>query len=71
MKIKKITYQHRRDFEAIYVCEHCGHEMVAGGYDDTNFHQNVIPEMSCNNCGKTSPKDYEPLSTKYPEGFQV
>jgi len=26
MKIKKIVSQHRRDFIAIYECEHCGHE---------------------------------------------
>jgi len=71
MKIKKITYQHRRDFEAVYVCEHCGHEQVGGGYDDANFHENVIPNMSCKNCGKTSPEDYQPETTKYPEGFQV
>ena len=24
MKIKKITFQIRRDFTAIYECEHCG-----------------------------------------------
>lgn len=26
MKIKEIKSQHRRDFFAIYVCEHCGNE---------------------------------------------
>ena len=25
MKINKITYQHRRDFQAVYECEGCGH----------------------------------------------
>ena len=71
MKIKQIKSQHRRDFEAIYVCEHCGNEETASGYDDGYFHQNVIPAMKCCKCDKTAPKDYRPLTTKYPDGFQV
>ena len=67
MKIKKITDQMRRDFWAIYECEHCGHEKKGSGYDDANFHKNVIPEMECKECGKTSSEDYRPLTTKYPE----
>lgn len=74
MKIKTITYQHRRDFEAIYVCESCGHEEKGRGYDDANFHQNVIPKMKCDKCGESAislGSDYRPLTTKYPEGFQI
>ena len=74
MRIKNIIYQHRRDFAAIYVCEGCEHEIKDGGYDDTNFHHNVIPKMKCKKCGKTSAEcgvDYRPLTTKYPDGFQV
>jgi rubrerythrin len=71
MKIKTKLSQHRRDFEAIYVCEHCGHEDRWGGYDDANFHENVIPNMPCPSCNKTSPKEYTPVPTTYPEGFQV
>jgi len=71
MKIKKITHQHRRDFSAIYECEHCGHTHEGGGYDDANFHQNVIPKMECPDCGKTAGEEYRPLATKYPEGYQV
>jgi len=67
MKIKKITEQIRRDFWAIYKCEHCGHEEKGSGYDDANFHSNVIPTMICKECGKTSGEDYRPLTTKYPE----
>jgi len=67
MKIKKITSQSRRDFYAIYECEHCGHTMWGHGYDDANFHHNVIPGMKCSDCGKTAPDDYMPLTTKYPE----
>lgn len=74
MKIKQITYQHRRDFTAIYECEGCGHEIKGSGYDDRNFHENVIPDMKCPNCNKTGKKlniNYRPLATKYPEGYQI
>ena len=67
MKIKEIKSQHRRDFTAIYVCEHCGHEEEGYGYDDTNFHQNVIPNTKCGKCGKKAPDNYRPLTTKYPD----
>ena len=71
MKIKEILNQSRRDFTAIYVCEHCGHEENGNGYDDANFHQNVIPEMECTECKKKAPDNYMPLTTKYPEGFVI
>ncbi|MEG1563774.1 MAG: hypothetical protein RR365_08615 [Bacteroides sp.] len=74
MKIKEITYQNRRDFKAIYICEGCGAEVDERGYDDAYFHQNVIPNMKCPKCGKTSSElgvDYRPLATKYPEGYQI
>lgn len=72
MKIKKIISQHRRDFWAIYVCEHCGHETdKESGYDDAHFHQNVIPKMECPACKKTADENYQPMSTKYPEGLQL
>lgn len=65
MKIKTITSQHRRDFRAIYECEHCGHTQEGSGYDDPHFHKNVIPAMECKVCGLQAPKNYRPLSTKY------
>ena len=65
MKIQKITSQHRRDFTAIYECEHCGCEKESDGYDDSYFHNNVIPDMKCENCGKKAPDEYRPLATKY------
>ena len=65
MKIKKILSQRRRDFTAIYECEHCGHEQQSGGYDDTYFHQNVIHSMECAKCGETAPDDYRGLAPKY------
>jgi transcription elongation factor Elf1 len=71
MKIKEITSQSRRDFRAIYVCEHCGHEENGSGYDDANFHQNVIPDMKCGKCDKKAADNYRPLAPKYPEGKQL
>lgn len=65
MKIKEITSQSRRDFRAIYVCEHCGHDEEGTGYDDANFHENVIPDMICSDCGKGQADDYKPRETKY------
>ncbi len=66
MKIKEITWRNRRDFEAIYECEHCGNEKIGGGYDDDNFHRNVIPKIRCEKCGKIAAENYKPLATKYP-----
>lgn len=72
MIIKKITSQHRRDFRAIMECEHCKHtQQLNSGYDDANYHQNVIPKMKCESCDKTASEDYRPLTTKYPEGHQI
>lgn len=66
MRIQTITSQFRRDFHAIYECEHCGYVESGSGYDDRNFHQNVIPEMKCTKCGKVAGPDYRPLATKHP-----
>lgn len=71
MKIKEITCQHRRDFTAVYECEYCGYTEKRDGYDDANFHNNVIPKMKCIKCGKTADENYRPLTTKYPEGYQI
>ncbi len=74
MKIKQIVNQYRRDFTAIFICEGCGHEVEKGGYDDRHFHEKVIPTMPCESCGLTGVEcgaDYRPLTTKYPEHFQI
>ncbi len=72
MKIKRIISQYRRDFYADYECEHCGFvDENKSGYDDINFHQNIIPKMKCPKCGKTADENYRPLTTKYPEGYQI
>ncbi len=66
MRIKQITDRHRRDFTAVYECEHCGATDTSSGYDDDNFHRNVIPAMKCKACGKTAPDSYCPRGTLYP-----
>lgn len=68
MKIKTMLSQHRRDFQAIFECESCGHELRSIGYDDANFHNRVIPNWPCEKCGEKSPDNYQPRTTKYSEG---
>ncbi len=70
MKIVEIISQIRRDFRAVFECEHCKKQKTLSGYDDTYFHDEVIPNMVCDECGKKSPENYRPLSTKYPDGEQ-
>ena len=71
MRIKEITSQSRRDFIAIFECENCGDEKRMSGYDDANFHQNIIPNFKCSECGEIAPESYRPLTTKYTEGQVV
>lgn len=71
MKIQKILQQIRRDFTAIFECEHCGYTVKKRGYDDTYYHQNVIPKMACPKCSKKASQDFRPLTTKYPDEVQV
>jgi transcription elongation factor Elf1 len=71
VKIKSIESQSRRDFTAIYECDHCGHLEKAYGYDDAFFHGTVIPAMKCKECGKSASDNYQPQPTKYPEGMIV
>lgn len=52
MRIKHKIRQSRRDFTAVYECEHCGATGEGSGYDDANFHHNVIPSWECAECGK-------------------
>jgi predicted RNA-binding Zn-ribbon protein involved in translation (DUF1610 family) len=71
MKIDEILCQHRRDFTARFICEHCGYTVVRSGYDDSYFHNTVIPDMECPECGKKAPATYRPLAPKYQDGFQI
>ena len=71
MKIKRIISQNRRDFQAVYECEHCEWGQIGPGYDDMHFHQHVVPTMPCPKCGKTAGDDYRPLAPKHPDGEVV
>lgn len=71
MRIVNIISQHRRDFTANIECEGCCvKEVLHTGYDDRNYHDNVMPNMRCRNCGK-SRNDLgikeSPTPTKYAE----
>lgn len=53
MKIDKIVRQHRNDFSAELICEHCGNRQVLRyGYDDAHYHEKVIPTITCLSCKK-------------------
>lgn len=48
--------QHRHDVRAIFSCEHCSDEELLAACDDgsDNLRLNVIPNMKCKKCGKTT-----------------
>jgi len=54
MKIKDITYSHRNDFKAVFMCERCKYEYETWGYSDANYYNNVIPNAICPSCGLNS-----------------
>lgn len=54
MRIKNILNRSRRDFTAVYKCEFCNEEVQGYGYDDANFHDHVVPNLSCRFCKKSS-----------------
>lgn len=75
MKIKTIKDQIRRDFTAVYECQFCGNTYEGSGYDDSYFHQKVVPDMECKKCGKSTNSEPgekpRPLAPRYPEGMEV
>ena len=73
MRIKKIVEQTRRDFTAVYECDHddCDHEETGSGYDDKFFHETVVPDMVCPKCGRKAGEGFRALATKYPESMTV
>ena len=71
MHIRHIMSQHRRDFYAVYKCEHCGHEVKGDGYDDTNFHHNVVPKMACENCGRKAEDTSRAATPRYPDDYTI
>ena len=71
MIIKKILTRNRRDFTAIYACEHCADEHEGYGYDDTNFHESVMPDMKCKKCGKSQEVEQAAMQPRHPENLSV
>lgn len=67
MRVKDITAQHRRDFQAVYECEHCGRCVKGTGYDDSYFHEKVVPSMVCGCCGEKAADSFRALAPKYCE----
>jgi len=54
MKIDKITFEMGRDFYAVMRCEHCDSTQEnKAGYHDAYYHNEVIPSMVCETCGRT------------------
>ena len=74
MKIKAILTQHRRDFTAVLECSCGATQQLNSGYDDDNYHRNVIPNMVCPSCNKTE-FDYtdtpQVMQPKYPPHFVI
>lgn len=71
MHIKKIKSRHRRDMRVVFKCEHCNKEHEGFAYDDEHFHNNVVPDMVCKDCGKKSNGKFGGMTPRYPEGMMV
>ena len=70
MKITKTYNWNRRDFYFDAKCELCGNEEKEhGGYDDSNYYNNVVPNMKCGKCGESSnsKESSEPKSVIIPK----
>lgn len=71
MKITKTFNWNRRDFSYDAKCEHCNHEQKnnTGGYDDSFYYNNVIPDKKCSKCGEStnSKESSEPKSIIIPK----
>ena len=58
MFIQKIKSSYGNDFTATMGCEWCDHtQELKTGYNDANYHERVIPEMTCGGCGKNRAGD--------------
>lgn len=71
MRLNYKTSQHRRDFNAVFECEHCGHQITRTGYDDTYFHTKVIPAMRCPRCQQTAAPDTPTSTPDVPAGVAL
>lgn len=64
MRIKEITDRLSNDIFGILECEHCGATRKFTGYDDENYHKNVLPSFCCNKCGRNRLGE-RPNASKY------
>ena len=75
MEVVRRFDQLRRDLSIDLECERCNAtDTVTTAYDDTFYWTQVVPDMKCKSCGKSS-NDLgirpESIGTKYPEGMEV
>lgn len=55
MFLSEIKNRNRRDFTGTITCESCDHsEELRSGYDDEYYHNEVIPNMKCTQCGEST-----------------
>ena len=53
MKISEMLSEHRNDFSAMLICEHCGSKQkLTSGYHDNYYHTKVLPAIPCEKCGR-------------------
>lgn len=74
MKITKFISQNRRDFTAEFICEGCNEVAILSGYDDSYFHQSVIPDIKCKKCNESANSlkvEIRPLATRYSDNMIV
>lgn len=72
MYITKIINQHRRDFDAEIKCEHCGAtDTLKGGYDDSYYHNEVLPKLKCKKCGKAGGEISIKRNPKYDDSVTI
>ena len=75
MKLIEKTDQMRRDCWITIKCESCGEiEKDVSAYDDRDFWDNVLPDMKCEKCGKSTfdmGLNKQPVATRYSDFEQV
>lgn len=75
MRITKTYNWMRRDFCATMQCESCGHTQEnTSCYDDRNYYDNIIPDIKCDKCGKSTIEigaSPQLVATKYPSTLEI
>ncbi len=73
MRVVKRYNQNRRDLTIDIQCESCQSKATISAYDDLNYWENVLPNIRCGHCGKTTygqGLEPEDTSTKY-EPYEI